>query len=339
MDLSLSTMPAISFFMRFFNNYLTFVLILFVVLLHVLGRVGEGMIAKVSYNWISSFVMPLFTFISGYFTRPACKDGKYLRSTMNLLSIFILFDALLWIVFPKSLNIVSLLTPQFALWYLLSLFYWRILSIFIRPEWLNLRNILLVYIFSLFVGFVPKIGEVLSFNRTCVFLCFFVSGMASRNINAFRKIKSLPIWAALFFLVLTYLLVFFIFDSSVPYAYVGSYNGDIHRLVHRGIFMLSGIMTGIGFIRISQIQVFDKIADLGSKTMFYYIYHTFFIAFIYIVVRAFNLSGNLFMCAVYTMVILLCLYLLSRLRFLNKILEYNLFSAVYDRFSKIIERK
>lgn len=70
------------------------VLILLVVFGHVLEQCLNGRINTTTYSWIYTFHMPLFVFVSGYFTR--IKDFKhYWNGMLNLFGQFVVFQLIL----------------------------------------------------------------------------------------------------------------------------------------------------------------------------------------------------------------------------------------------------
>ena len=101
---------------------------------------GGGKAEMAMFNFIYSFHMPLFVFLSGYFTRPEEMTEKAVRGAFHFLSLFILFDLLMWLVFPRDVNYRTILTPQYAMWYLLSMFYWRFLSMFVKKGMADLEE-------------------------------------------------------------------------------------------------------------------------------------------------------------------------------------------------------
>lgn len=186
---------------------LKFLLICIVILGHVIMNLGGGKFSIVMFNFIYSFHMPLFVFVSGYFTHPGVMDLKKIREAFHFMSLFILFDLLCWLIIPRDVNYRTILTPQYAMWYLLAMFYWRFLSIFVKKEWLTRRNLVIMIAFSALVGFVPFIGEIGSFNRASCFLCFFMAGMMCQNTSFFVKVKKIPIWIAVIPMILIFVFM------------------------------------------------------------------------------------------------------------------------------------
>lgn len=127
---------------------------------------------------IYAFHMPLFVIISGYFTRrkPVNEQIKKSFRLLKLFLIFHVFDLLIQSVSTQELpTLYRCIYPSFALWYLLCLFYWRVL-ISVIPENVNKKYILTTAFFlSLIIGFTPIKGE-LGLHRFFSFMPYFMIG-------------------------------------------------------------------------------------------------------------------------------------------------------------------
>lgn len=252
-----------------------------------------------------------------------------LHKVFHLLSLFFLFDLLMWAVNWRTVSLRSLLTPQYAMWYLLSMFYWRLSALFLKRKHLTVKNLLFVGILSALVGFVPFVGEMFSFNRTVCFFVFFFAGMMCRNTDFFKKIDKFPWWWSILPSAMIFLFVLWMYGDGLRYVYSNSYNGSLLRCVERVGWMGFSVVVGVCVIRLSRIKMPSVFARLGRKSLFFYIYHTFFIMLLPYVVLSLNLPCNLLMCIIYTVLIVITLSCLAQLRFLNVLLEFNMF----ERFS------
>lgn len=288
---------------------------------------GGGRVEKATFNFIYSFHMPLFVFISGYFTRPGEISAKSFRSAFHFLSLFIIFNLLMWMVHKLPVNYRTILTPQYAMWYLLSMFYWRLGVIFIKKKWLTVRNLLVVTLFSALIGFVPFIGEMFSFNRTVCFFCFFVAGMMCRDSDFFKRIGNIPLGILLLLSVVIFILMFYLYGEDIRVVFGNSYGMSLLRFWERVGHMVVAIVLGLCLIRVSRMKILSIFARLGEKSLFFYLYHTFFIMALPYVVHSLGLSVSLIMLVVYTIVIVIILSFLSRIRFLNAFLEFNMFDG------------
>ena len=296
---------------------LKFLLICTVVFGHVIMTLGSSKTELAMFNFIYSFHMPLFVFLSGYFTRPGEMTEKSVRGAFHFLSLFILFDLLMWIIIPRDVNYRTILTPQYAMWYLLSMSYWRFLSMFVKKEWLTLRNLAIVTVFSALVGFVPFISEIASFNRTVCFLCFFMAGMMCRGTIFFNKVKKIPVWVAIIPSIVIFIIMFncHIYNDRLQNVYSNAYSGNFSRFGLRAIGMLMAVFFAI----------------LGKRSLFFYLYHVFFIAFLPYISNVIQVHHNFTISVLYTIIIICACSLLSNIRILNLILQINMFNRMVTK--------
>lgn len=157
-------------------------LIVLVIAGHVFSRKGfaDTAACEVFEKWIYIFHMPLFIFVSGYFSQK--KDMKsFWSSIWKILEPLIVFHIV--IILPKILhsgtdNLLKIIfTPWWVLWYLLSLTYWRIMLQFLPDKILNHTKMIIfgTFCISILAGFLP-FNRFLSLQRTLAFMPFFFMG-------------------------------------------------------------------------------------------------------------------------------------------------------------------
>lgn len=123
------------------------------------------------------FHMPMFTFVSGYFSKLSKRTTvQKVTSTFKLY----FFAQLFYIIFYKYILRSSgykfeFMYPQWTLWYLLSLTCWYILGDYIKDKKKWLIGAIIV---SLIAGFDNSIGSLGSMERTLFYFPFFIAGMA-----------------------------------------------------------------------------------------------------------------------------------------------------------------
>lgn len=126
---------------------------------------------------IYAFHMPLFVFLSGLFTKKYGWKEQFDKSK-KLILLFLLFQfidlVMALLIEQKNLTFRRMITPCFALWYLVDLFYWRMMTTMLNKR--NKRAILFVSIvLSLLSGYIP-IGSELGFQRFFSFMPYFIVG-------------------------------------------------------------------------------------------------------------------------------------------------------------------
>ena len=251
-----------------------FWLITLVIAAHVFIRkeFAGSAICAVLWNWICIFVMPLFTFISGYFSQK--KDKKdFWPSIWKLLEPLIIFQILALLFYVDSLSIRKILSPWYMLWYLLSLIYWRLMLQIIPDKILRQRKLILIGAFciSILAGFLP-FDRVLSIQRTLALMPFFFLGyyMKGRNLCLPDKYKALCV---LFLIVIFAILLFY--PHRINYLYFATPYKNIYGTVIRMVAFILAIPMSIVFLNVCYNTPW--IARQGRMSMQYYIYHALII--------------------------------------------------------------
>lgn len=165
----------------YFDNFKG-LLILLVVIGHFIGAfIYKNHFMDFLVITIYSFHMPAFVFISAYFS----KKNNFFKLVKTLLIPYFLFQSIYFIflyVSGRDSNF-SLLQPYFTLWFMLSLFCWRI----IIDKIIKIKGIVPIsYILAILVGYVTVIGAFGAIGRTITYFPFFILGY---TFNKDRFIK------------------------------------------------------------------------------------------------------------------------------------------------------
>lgn len=237
----------------------------------VLGHTGTAMGEK----WLSviyAFHMPLFVFVSGFFSRKKSVK-EFWGGLKRLIIIYLVFDILylgLDIVLGESIGFKRIITPSFALWYILSLVYWKTLLQFFPQKCLDKCGLMifLSFVFAIVAGFVPIDSE-MSFQRTFTFLPFFVLGYYARSNGMVQWMRehnrflmgTLFIGAAV--LCYTFLPVFY---ANAHYS--AGFEGALMRIAQLGIacLMCAALLNIIPDKR-------GWFTELGELTLLIYLLH------------------------------------------------------------------
>lgn len=163
-------------------------LIILVVFGHIIERMkGNFDIGQQLYTFIYIFHMPAFTFLSGYLSTKEKGSYTATKSFVRILFPYIIFQLLFLVIMylynplpsqPTRKLIYQALVPQYALWYIFCLFFWRL----ILPYFVKLPYpVMLSIVIGLLGGFLPKHGLLLSSSRLLAFFPFFVVGYYART--------------------------------------------------------------------------------------------------------------------------------------------------------------
>ena len=160
---------------------------LLVVIVHTLynsyGHVGQEMIRF----FCLCYTMPMFTFISGYFSKPTTSFKKNVTSLLLPCLLFTLInDGIQLLVCPNYR--ISWTTPGFAMWYLWALFIYRVsLRYLLKIPYVIPLSFVLTWI----VGLFPQINVHFSLSRVFCFLPYFLLGYKIANNSRWLSCKAL----------------------------------------------------------------------------------------------------------------------------------------------------
>lgn len=120
---------------------------------------------------IYCFHMPAFAFVSAYFSR----RNNILKLVKTILIPYLIFQTI-YFIFLYAIGREShfeLLRPYFTLWFMLSLFCWRLLI----DKIVKVKGIVMIsYIAAVLAGYITAIGAFGSIGRTITYLPFFILG-------------------------------------------------------------------------------------------------------------------------------------------------------------------
>lgn len=117
---------------------LKFILIFLVVLGHTLEiNIPDGSVNRAIYNTIYLFHMPLFVFVSGRFSHIKDRD-KYKKGILRLIETYVVFQIVYSLILPllkgEELLWKYLIVPNWIMWYLMCLIWWRLFIYFTPPQ-------------------------------------------------------------------------------------------------------------------------------------------------------------------------------------------------------------
>ncbi|MDD2458669.1 MAG: acyltransferase family protein [Eubacteriales bacterium] len=263
----------------YFDN-LKFLLIVLVVTGHIIEKLVDDRIIRAIYQWIYTFHMPAFAFVSGYFSKHLPNQTQHKKLVFKLIIPYILFEVLYstldYLVHSTDHLVFSFLSPNWIMWYLFSLLIWRVLlKLFYRVHLLLPLSILS----AVFAGYVPGIGPFASLSRTLVFLPFFLAGSKFKssflekfNTKRMRFIAAtllLGVFAGYYFIGSA--MSFEWLYGNLPYASFGFsewYAGFFRFL----LMALASIMI-VCMLTIIPVGPIHQMAHVGQNTLYVYLSH------------------------------------------------------------------
>jgi Fucose 4-O-acetylase and related acetyltransferases len=187
------------------------VLIVLVVVGHLLENVRAGS-ADGLYTWIYMFHMPAFVVISGYLSRSFTGTLRQCKAIVAILLVpYLVFQVVIGLedwVQTGHLHL-NLFVPRMAMWYLLALAAWRLMTPVLRSIPHPFLISLAVSILSVTFG---GVSQDLSAARILSFLPFFTFGLIAtpEHVDRFKRIaaKLWLRWALVVFLLGTLLVAY-----------------------------------------------------------------------------------------------------------------------------------
>jgi len=271
------------------ENYLLYNAKFFLVFLIVFGHfiapfTEYNIYYKTLYLFIYTFHIPMFIFISGIFSKKEIAKEEIKKYTANLILPLIIFQTLYSLFdfyITDNFSFYNFIfIPYWILWYLLSLFFWKI----ILPYALKIKYILPVSILlSAIIGYLPIDGYFLSLSRTVVFFPIFLLGhYATPNFFSNIKFKGDKI---LSIFIIAGFLLFFYANTSIDYRWLYgavNYNSLGNSQWYAGIYRLF-LIAGSLLLGISAIKLIpagkNYFTSLGKNSLAVYLWHGFIIKF------------------------------------------------------------
>ena len=242
---------------------------------------SHGLLSRTMANFIYSYHMPLFVFISGFFS--GCQRSFW-KGELRILETYVVFQLVkgCWLHY----SVARLLTwPAPMLWYLFALFFWRLLlsgmsRIGIRVSW---QFILVSVLVSVFAGFVPWIGRRFALSRFLFFAPYFFFGVFSQKTKKTSIIdeinKRIPLRVSFFILLITLLISGIFAYYSVKGIIVSFAGADPYPKGKQEVYMVArifsyvvSVVVSIAFIRFFSIHN-SFIETVGKDSLKYYMFH------------------------------------------------------------------
>ena len=218
--------------------------------------------------------MPVFVFLSGYFTSSNPSSEKIKTWFKHTIFLFVIAQITLIIISLFLKNPITwkvLIYPQLALWYLISLIYWRFFSWYIFRNVSSIGLFILSFFCLILCGFIP-IDHAFSFQRTFAFLPFFIIGYLFRRNNMMAYLDGTPIILAMVILIMGLIIARFM-PFYLPKVHFSSLNEAFVRIIQTCL----GIALCLSIIRLSRIRYLERAAKYGQYSLWIYIGHTYLI--------------------------------------------------------------
>jgi len=274
----------------YYYDNIKFILIFIVVVGHYCEKYSESTLLNGVFTFIYSFHMPLFIFLSGYFSKNI--ESQRIKDVRNLLIPYLIIQVLYFVILALANPAYkwSLLLPLGANWYLLGLFVWRMLAPYFRQTKYALFYAIGI---GLLVGLLPDLNQTLNLQRIFTYLPFFIFGYQF-NGNYKEKLLFKSTWFPIaFWLIFVLFVVSGLYFPEIVsvikkweitlYPYTGNISEKLYQL--SGRFMFYSISIIISFLFLQMIPDRKTVySEAGKNSLYVFLFHMFFIYFFIAVV-------------------------------------------------------
>lgn len=253
-----------------------------IVVMHVCGpaMLRTGVLSEL---WFATWPLrvPLFVLVAGFFSSAEPLRGRRAVAVLrNILGVYLVCDALAsalsWLTGGTlSYNPAS---PPFALWFLLSLFWWRAML----PLLAHVRHLGVIAVAgAIGAGFIEQIGTSFSASRTLAYLPLFILGWYLRRIDVravFERAWVRPVaWVLLVAAGSAAVLVSGLVRRR-EYQMREAFRGDgyLEQLPSagmRGVLLLIGAAGALALLGVMPRRQIPVVTYLGTGGMYIYVIH------------------------------------------------------------------
>lgn len=269
----------------FFDN-LKAVLILLVVIGHMidLGSYDSDLVRFI-YFFIYYFHMPLFIFITGYFSKNTIKAREQVFDRFFIPYVILVVLSYLQIRFllpiEEGIPGFRVLSPPSSLWFILALVIWK----YLLHDLVKIRFVLFFSLIGgLLVGFSHEFRSILALGRIGAFTFFLLLGYYTKkeHLDRIRKIPKLISIATT--LVIGYIVYYLACIKELKLGNVlcnthYDDNSSMEGFFYRGVYYIIATIMIIICINLASNKK-TILTTIGQRTFTIYYFHMFFVRFI-----------------------------------------------------------
>ena len=264
-----------------------FILVFFVVFGHMIeSAINVNPTMRIIYSSIYSFHMPAFVLISGMLAKSSINKKAIKDAIKSILLPFLIFTVIYemihYVINGEVSSYLKNFQPYWMLWFLYSLFLWKLLL----PFFSRLKfSLTISIILAVGAGYLESINYFLGLSRTLYFFPFFLLGnkVTYETWAAIRARCASRLCRLAFSMVILLNIALFTVFSDIQYQWLyGSYS--YHHLGAEGV---AAGATRLFLLFISLVTAFsvlmlipdkgNKILSRGRNSFHVYVWHGLFI--------------------------------------------------------------
>lgn len=260
-----------------------FVLIFLVALGH-FCEFSANPVLKYATEFIYSFHMPVFVFVSGYFAKFNAKRvvRTYLYSSIMMQ---ILYHFFLKYYLGYSGLVFQYSTPHYTLWYLFAMAVYTMIIPLIETERIGkkIATVFICFAIALLAGMDTGIGYSFATGRIFAFLPFFVLGFYCRGMGITEKLTKTKLQykiscGAVIGVAVMALEIFIIKSPSIVFAdmtFSYPYYQTAVGWKARAILLIAGLLWVALFLIVTPNKKIPVVSNIGANTFPIYVLHGF----------------------------------------------------------------
>lgn len=247
--------------------------------------VSDSIGLETFYTWLYTFHMPAFIFLAGFFAKGSWNLGYITTLVKKLLVPYVVFQIMYTIYYlfigKENWLTESIFYPHWSLWFLFSLFSWHILLIGFKklPAKIGIFVALLI---GVIIGYFDQVGHLFSVSRTFVFLPFFLIGYWT-SIEQIKTLKkpAMKIAASVIMIAVAF-GVYYLPDINTGWLLASKSYGTLGVNVYGGVARTlvygTSLLMAMSFLIWIPSRKFS-FTSLGTRTLYVYLLHGFFIQY------------------------------------------------------------
>lgn len=275
-------------------------------------------------DFIYSFHMPAFIFISGFFSKNITRE-KFLKSGLRLFETYIVIQIIYILAENIELTLSQVIFGSKMAWFLASLISWRFLILCAKslPKKFLIPAFVLSIALSFLIGFLPSDFNQFSLFRTFVFFPFFFLGYltnedfiikARGNKLKYLLLLYIPVAIGFIYMVQKYHLLHILFGTVSYHDFYRSYLLLI-------AFRVSAFINALILIYLFFFMVPEKLPfcaeKRGKDVLIIYLFHVLVIMGLS---KLFSI-GPYTNLVLYSLISLIVCLLLSKFRYIDYIMN------------------